>query len=324
MYINENIVDKNTHGSVDWYGAGRKWGDLKMDMNVLKTFVAVCEYSGFSAAGEKLGYTQSTVSSQIKQLEKEVGAVLFDRIRHNVQMTEDGATVLRYAQKMLALQAQMEEELHHKDRIEGQLRLAMASSIGARFFSRDLLAFHQRYPFIRIKSIECGTEEMFELLRRNEVDIVFTLDTHIFDPEFTICGEAMEQVHFVTSADHPLTKLRTIQLANLIRHPFILTEKNMSYRKVFDQRLSENSLEIQPLFEVGSSDQICRFLSESEAVSLLPDFVTQKYVEKGLLERLPVEDCEINVWTQILVHRNKWISPVMWAFIEFYKEVLRG
>ena len=53
-----------------------------MDLNVLRTFVAVCEYSGFSAAGERLGYTQSTVSSQIRQLEKELNVALFDRFYH--------------------------------------------------------------------------------------------------------------------------------------------------------------------------------------------------------------------------------------------------
>ena len=51
--------------------------EVDMDINILKTFVAVCEYSGFSAAAEKLGYTQSTVSSQIKMLENELGTVLF-------------------------------------------------------------------------------------------------------------------------------------------------------------------------------------------------------------------------------------------------------
>ena len=50
-----------------------------MDTNVLKTFVAVCEYSGFSAAADKLGYTQSTVSSQIKQLENELDTVLLSQ-----------------------------------------------------------------------------------------------------------------------------------------------------------------------------------------------------------------------------------------------------
>lgn len=53
-----------------------------MDTNVLKTFIAVCEYSGFSAAAKELGYTQSTVSSQIKQLEKELDVRLFDRYYH--------------------------------------------------------------------------------------------------------------------------------------------------------------------------------------------------------------------------------------------------
>ena len=70
-----------------------------MDTNVLKTFVAVCEYSGFSAAADKLGYTQSTVSSQIKQLENELDTVLFDRFYHRINLTEDGLIVLQHARK---------------------------------------------------------------------------------------------------------------------------------------------------------------------------------------------------------------------------------
>ena len=68
-----------------------------MDTNVLKTFIAVCEYSGFSAAAEKLGYTQSTVSSQIRQLEKELNTTLFDRFYHRIELTSDGVTALKYA-----------------------------------------------------------------------------------------------------------------------------------------------------------------------------------------------------------------------------------
>ena len=60
-----------------------------MDIHVLKTFIAVCEYSGFSAAAKKLGYTQSTVSSQIRQLEKELNVSLFDRFYHKIKLTSD-------------------------------------------------------------------------------------------------------------------------------------------------------------------------------------------------------------------------------------------
>ena len=295
-----------------------------MDMNVLRTFVAVCEYSGFSAAGEKLGYTQSTVSSQIKQLEKELDVVLFDRIRHNVRMTPEGTRVLDYAKQILALNQKMNEELHRKGEVSGQLRLAMANSIRARFFSRDYLEFHRLYPGIKIKIIECGTEQMFDLLRKNEVDIVFTLDSHIYDSEYVICGEAIEKIHFVAGVDHPILKSGKTDytLTELTEQPFILTEMGMSYRKLLDQRLAEESLEIVPLFEIGSSDQICHLLTESKALSFLPDFVTKRYVDEGRLAYLSVEDCEISVWTQILAHRNKWISPVMEAFIDFYREVI--
>lgn len=72
-----------------------------MDTNVLKTFIAVCEYSGFSAAAKELGYTQSTVSSQIKQLEKELDVRLFDRYYHKINLTEKGVLVLQQARNIL-------------------------------------------------------------------------------------------------------------------------------------------------------------------------------------------------------------------------------
>ena len=94
-----------------------------MDTNVLKTFVAVCEYSGFSAAAEKLGYTQSTVSSQIKQLESELNTVLFDRFYHRISLTSDGITVLQHAREILESHEKMLEDLRTPETIEGNIRL---------------------------------------------------------------------------------------------------------------------------------------------------------------------------------------------------------
>lgn len=91
-----------------------------MDLNVLRTFVAVCEYSGFSAAGERLGYTQSTVSSQIRQLEKELNVALFDRFYHRIVLTQEGSLVLRYARDVLTAQEKLMVALHHADEVTGR------------------------------------------------------------------------------------------------------------------------------------------------------------------------------------------------------------
>ena len=301
-----------------------------MDINVLKTFIAVCECGGFTAAAESLGYSQSTVSSQIKQLENELDAVLFDRIRHNTTVTAQGQIVLEYTRQIMKTYEQMAAALHHPEEITGEIHLAMASSICSRYFTDDYHEFHRRYPGISLKITSAGTEQMFDMLRKNEADIVFTLDAHIYDSEFVICAESEEQTHFVAAADHPLLQnidgkeSRPLLIKDLLTQDFYLTEPGMSYRNLLDLELASRTMKITPIMEVGNPNQICRLLRNSTALSFLPEHVSSRYVQEGSLAYLPVEDIHITVWNQILIHRNKWVSPAMQALIDFYQEVIQA
>lgn len=293
-----------------------------MDTNVLKTFVAVCEYSGFSAAAEKLGYTQSTVSSQIKQLENELNTVLFDRFYHRISLTSDGTIVLQHARDILESQEKMMENLRTPEVVEGNIRLAMSSSVCNRFFKDDFLEFRKQFPNIHLVVLESGTEQMFDMLRKNEVDLIFTLDSHIYDSEFIICAEHEEKVHFFASADNPLVKENKISLKEICCEDFVLTESNMSYRKLLNNELSSKSLEIRPVLEIGNPLQICSLIRNSKMISFLPDFITEDYYSSEQIKHLSVADCNISVWTQLLIHKNKWKSPALNAFIDFYREVI--
>ena len=294
-----------------------------MDTNVLKTFIAVCEYSGFSAAAKELGYTQSTVSSQIKQLEKELDVRLFDRYYHKINLTEKGVLVLQQARNILKAQAKMLDSLNSAESIEGEIRLSMSSSVCSRYFKNDFLRFHHQYPEIKVEITENGTEQMFDMLRKNEVDLIFTLDSHIYDSEFIICAEHEEKVHFFASVDNPLLNKENISLKELCTEDFVLTESNMSYRKLLNNELAAQSLEIHPVLEIGNPLQICSLIKNSKMISFLPDFITEDYYNSGEIKHLPVNDCDVSVWTQLLVHKNKWKSPALNAFIDFYRDVIR-
>ena len=293
-----------------------------MDTNVLKTFVAVCEYSGFSAAAEKLGYTQSTVSSQIKQLESELNTVLFDRFYHRISLTSDGITVLQHAREILESHEKMLEDLRTLETIEGNIRLAMSSSVCNRFFKDDFLEFRKHFPNIHLVVVESGTEQMFDKLRKNETDLVFTLDRHIYDSDFIICAEQEEQVHFIAAADNPVADC-SWKLSEISQNEFVLTEQAMSYRKILNETLASQSLEIRPVLEIGNPLQICELVKNSSLLSFLPDFISEKYVKDGQIKRLDVAGCPVTVWTQLLLHKNKWRSPAINVFIEFYKEVMQ-
>lgn len=293
-----------------------------MDMKNINTFIYTAELGSFTKAAELLGYSQSTVSFQIRQLEEELGTVLFERINRTVVLTDRGKEILRYAHRMKQLAGEMQEMVQPKQEVRGHLRIAMSDSLCEEIAEKLFILLQQKYPEVTMKIVIAGTDEMFRLLNQNQVDFVYTLDRHIYHSDYVIVTESREAVHFVTGYQNRLSRKKQILLEDLICQPFILTEKEMSYRKLLSEYLASRSLEIQPVFEVGNTELICRMLEkDTSAVSLLPDYVTEKAAREKRLVRLDVKDFQLEIWKQLLYHRDKWISPQMQAFMNVIKEV---
>ena len=82
----------------------------------------------------------------------------------------------------------------------------------------------------------------------------------------------------------------------------------MSYRRIFDEKLSEMSLEIQPVFENGTAELLADLAEQGAGIALLPDYVVNHRIESGSLIRLDVKDLHIELWKQLLYHRRKWMT----------------
>lgn len=287
-----------------------------MDLKNLNTFIHVAELNSFTKAAEVLGYSQSTISFQIKQLESELNVQLFERINHTIALTEKGKEVLNYAHQMKKLIQEIKETMQTEQEIKGNVRLAMADSLCNSLFSDNFLDFRKQHPGISLKIIPAGTEEMFRLINHNEVDAILTLDNHIYNTEYKIVKEEKVGVHFVAGANSSLAQSKSISIPELIQYPFILTEKGMSYRRLMDEKLAEISLEIQPVLEIGSTSLICSLIEQGAGISFLPDYVTAKSIADGKMVYLNVDDFEIEVWKQLLYHRDKWVSPQMESVIQ--------
>lgn len=293
-----------------------------MDIKYLNTFIYTAELNSFTKAAEKLGYSQSTVSFQIKQLESELGASLFERINHTVTLTEKGVEILRYAHEMNQLLLKMKESTQPEQEIHGHIRLAMADSLCSVIAGKLFEKLQRQYPGITIKVAAAGTKEMFRLLDQNEVDFVYTLDSHIYNTDYVIVKEAKEGAHFVTGAGHPLCGRAGLSVTELAKQPFVLTEKGMSYRRILDEHLASLSLEVKPVFEVGNTELICRMLENNDTVvSFLPDYATKAAIQAKKLAYLDVRDFEVDLWTQLLYHRDKWLSPQMEAVMDVFKNL---
>ena len=290
-----------------------------MEIRNLRTFREVAERGSFTAAATALDYSQSTVSFQIRQLEEELSCLLFERMHHAIRLTERGQQLLDYAHHVLRLTEEFHQNMESDGEPEGEVHIVAPDSVSEALLLSHFGEFNRRYPKISLKFSTGDTGDMFRMLEHNEVDVVLTLDRHVYGRDYIIAGEQPVGMHFVTRASSPLLKQERLRLEDLTGEVLLLTEKGMGYRGQLDEILEERSLDLQPVLEIGRTDILIQVLRQN-GISFLPDFVTAPAVQEGTLAYLPVEDVEIPVWKQLIYHRNKWISHSLRAFLDFVIE----
>ncbi len=293
-----------------------------MDFKKLETFIQVAEQGSFTKAAEKLGYTQSAVSFQIKQLEENLNTVLFERINHNIKLTPKGRDILNLAHKMIALAGDIEKTASETNEIRGTVRIAMADSLCHFIFWDNFSSFHKLYPNIKLKVISTSTEEMFRLAKQNDIDLVFTLDKHIYDTNYVIFKEHEINTSLIAASKSTLTLKDEMSLDEIKNIPMILTEKGMSYRRILEEYAAKKSVELDPLLEIGDTDLICHLVEQDAGISFLPDFVTQNYVNSGKIRQIKLTDFSAGIWIQILYHRDKWVTPQMQCVMDYLNSFL--
>ena len=292
-----------------------------MDLRNLLTFLEVAELRSFTRAAERLGYSQPTVSFQIRQLEQELGVPLFDRIGHTVNLTDAGQEALRYAQQICNLSREMVAGRQQDCSVSGVIRLGMADSLCYPLIAHDFARFRHEYPQVALHIYDAGTGELFRMLDHNEVDLICTMDSRVYNTAYITAAEEPVGAHFVVSKAHPLAEERSVQLEQLLSQPFLLTEKGMSYRRLMDEQLASWSMEVQPVLETARADLICGLVAQNMGVSFLPDYVTEGDVQAGRLKRLDVTGFSVTVWKQLIYRRDKWLSPQMEAMIGYLSGV---
>ena len=291
-----------------------------MELRNLITFIHVAELGSFTRAAEALDYSQSTVSFQIKQLEDELGCLLFERINHTITLTERGHELVSYAHKIRALTDDFREGMTKEEACSGHIHIVTPDSVCEEMISAHYSDFHRKYPGISIRFSTGDTSDMLNMIDHNEADVIITLDRRQYHKDYVIAGEEKLPMHFVAASNSKYAGIRDLSIVDIIEEPFVLTEYGQGYRRVFDRELAKKSLEITPVLEIGRTDIITSVLAENDMISYLPDFVTEPLIASGKLCYLDVCDLNIDVWKQLIYHKNKWMSKSMKLFIDYIKE----
>jgi len=290
-----------------------------MELRNLVTFINVAELGSFTKAADQLGYSQSTVSFQIKQLEDELGCLLFERINHTINLTQRGRELISYAHGICALEEEFKENLNEDKTCSGHIHVVTPDSVCEEMLSAHYLDFHSKYPDISVCFTTGDSGVMLDMLDHNEADVIITLDHRLYNKDYIIAKEQQLSMHFVAASNSRFKGRQDLSICDIINEPFVLTERGQGYRRVFDRELAKKSLEITPVLEIGRTDIITSLVAESNLISYLPDFVTKPLIKSGKLCYLDVCDMNIEIWKQLIYHKNKWISKSLKSFIDYVK-----
>ena len=234
-------------------------------------------------------------------------------------LTERGHELISYAHQICALEEEFKESIKEEQTCSGHIHVVTPDSVCEEMLNAHYLDFHRKYPDISIRFTTGDSGVMLDMLDHNEADAIITLDSHSYRKDYVIAKEAPLSMHFVANSKSKFAKKKGIKVEEIANEPFILTEYGQGYRRVFDKELAKRSLDITPVLEIGRTDMITHLLTKSDMISYLPDFVTKEMVERGELCYLDVSDMNIDIWKQLIYHKNKWMSKSLKVFIEYIK-----
>ena len=287
-----------------------------MEFREISTFLQVAQYQSFSKAARHLGYSQAAVTIQIKQLEQELGVHLFDRIGKQISLTHQGQVFYQYAVSIRNDLEQAKNAVADPSTLSGKLCLGTIESICASIFPDLLAEYHRLHPEVTISIVTDSPEVLLDRMNENTIDIVYLLDRRIYDNRWCKTLEEPEENIFVASPDHELALAkRELELDEVLRFPFFLTEKDASYRHMLEQYLASINRSVKPFLEIGSTEFIIHMLLKNTGISFLPKFTVQRELQQKQLTALNVRGFQMQTWRQIFYHKNKWVTREMQEFL---------
>jgi DNA-binding transcriptional LysR family regulator len=297
---------------------------MLMDTRQLQAFCAVVEKKSFSQAAEQLGVTQPAVSLQVRALEERVGQTLLDRSGRRVEPTEAGERLYRSAQRMLALEEQLLEEVSADDgRIVGTLAIGASTGPGAHLVPLLLCEFQAEHSDLHVALSIWDTQTVIDKVaeRQLELGVVGALRRHRsleFEPL------ARDEIVLAVPPGHAAAG-GTITVDELKNETVIVMQEGAGVRQVVEEELRRAGLRlrgVEPKLELGLQESVKSAVAGGYGVSFISRTAIEGELAAGRLAAAQVEGIEPARQIYIVRARGRSHTRAADAFLAFAKERL--
>ena len=243
-----------------------------MDLRQLEYFVTVVKEASFTKAAAKLRVAQPGVSAQMRRLEDEVGAVLLDRSRRTVKVTQVGAAVLPHARAALdAVASARRAADEFNGLIRGHVAVGMVTSCAAFSLPTVLSDFHRAHSGIEVTLSEANSDQLIESLASGHLDVALIGSAGPSSEDIATTTVADEPLVAAVGLDDPLARRALISLQAIRERAFISLPRGTGLRRSFDDACAALGFEPRVAFEASNLEMLLQLARRGLGVAILPE-----------------------------------------------------
>lgn len=266
---------------------------MLLNFELYKVFYQVASNLSFSKAAEKLFISQSAVSQNIKNLEKELKTKLFIRSTKNVELTQTGSLLLKHIEPAFNLIENGEKSLREiNDLKRGEIHIGANDTIAKDYLLPYLKKFHQLYPEIQIQITNRTSSTCIELLKQNKVDLIISnLPNSKITNKMQIKPIFSFKDIFIAADQFKELKTKKLKLKELTNYPFLSLERKTTSQQFLEKHLNKLGIEIEAAVELGSVDLLIEMTKIGLGIAVVPEYCLnlkqEKLFEVKFKEKLP-------------------------------------
>ncbi len=299
--------------------AARRAAVRTMDLDQLRAFLEIVRLKSFSKAAQSCFRTQPAISAQIRQLEQELGAALFNRFGSRISLTPAGKVFADYAARILELRRQAQDAIHELERTpRGELAIA-ANEATCLYVLPDVFAeYNRRFPNIQLCVERIYGGRVAEAVLENQVDFGIA-QLPVQQRKLEAVKIHTDEVKLIVPAGYPLGAKTAVTAADLVGHRLILPKYGIT-RGRLNQWLEqvENSLHV--VMELDSTELIKRFVIRGQGISFLAASYCRQEQARGELVAVSLAPEPMLRRLALVYRKDKALSKAALGFIQVVLE----
>lgn len=293
-----------------------------MDLDQLHTFLEIVRLKSFSKAAKTCYRTQPAISAQIRQLEQELDAPLFDRFGSRISLTPAGKVFADYAARILELRRQARDAIHELERSpRGELAVAANEATCIYVLPGVFSEFRRRFPNVQLRIERVYGRAVAEAVLQNQVDFGIT-QLPLDERKLEAVKIHSDEIKLIAPAGHPLAASDSVRAEQVVAYPLILPRYGTT-RARLNQWLEAVEEELRVSMELDSTEMIKRFVVAGLGVSFLAASHCRQEQARGELAAVSLAPEPMMRWLALVYRKDKALSKAALGFIQVVLEQAR-